>query len=584
MNKTLKTAVSIILVSLTVSSVAFAAINSNLFKKEIKETPAQPKKIKHFLEDFDVHEWGVFYQKYNGNCSYLLNPDDSAYFDPDPPRSYPLKPVIYFHHKDNLSSVTVEVNISEDLITIPDAKIVGDKIQWTFSLENNKVVLENGSIFDYLFYEGKIPSSQPVKAFVLNSGTSTSFYIKNTADYPLSNIFFNYCHPTYQDIVFSSESSDDNQYDTNNINVDTSEPPKTKLPVEPPNYPPISITFSPTIIRNHVFIERLDPGDSLLITKPMEYNTDCFNYSLIEDVLNETALTDREIADLMNYWDDIWFEPQIVFDEKNKKWKQNSYGLADSAQILYMIPEEKYDTLLPIDISPKPEFLKRVGLFYITDIPVKNSLTQNDALNLVLSEVLENSLDGEKIYYSPNITKPNTDLGIEPYEGQYVSPDGYSWFFFIDDHPKTNWSHPCRYVFVELDGDIKVIDGGWWPKNSLELIEIKDFELKEFKIFQPVYNLDQIPVVSGGLTLEINERSITLTTGMLPCCNYGLEADTKIKQNTIEIDVKKLVEPEICLTACGKASYTSNLGKLKGEYKLIITHKGKIYGSYLLDL
>ncbi len=374
MERTWKIIASIFFLTLLVGGVAFAAFN-NVFVKEnndVKDSILPPineinfsKKDQDFLEDFRVNEWGVFYQKYNSNFTYLLNPgDNDKSFEPPDNGIRPLKPVIYFHNKNNLSYVTVEVEISEDLITIPQAKIAGNKIRWTFSLVDNKIFLENGSIFDYLFYEGKINCSQPISAFVYVNGSNISYYIKNNADYPLSNIFLNYCYTTIGSWAMKNSNNTD----------------PIESPVIPRGYiepAEIEAYIRPFVMRNNIFIEKLEPGESVFITKTKILNTDCFNYSLVRDVLNNTNLTEKEIADLMDYWEDIWFEPEMVFDENDKKWKQKSIGISDSAQILYMISEETYDSFLPIKISPKPEFLERIGLFYITDIPVKYNL-KND--------------------------------------------------------------------------------------------------------------------------------------------------------------------------------------------------------------
>lgn len=349
-----------------------------------------------FLSGFEVHEWGVFFKEYDSNISYLLNPDanfDDSYVPPfiEPPVVYPLKPVIYFHYENNISYVTVEVEISEDLVTIPNATIVGDKIQWTFALENNSVVFDNDSVFDYLFYEGRVDSDQNLNAFVMANYSNVTFYIKNTADYPISNIFFTHCHPynlpygtgdilpSIQDIITSESNSDS---DSNDDSISYF-PYERDIIITPYWYPPL-------IARNYVYIEQLNPGESILITKPRTYNSDCFNYSLIRNVLKNTGLTEKETDELMDYWEDIWFEPQIIFDKEKLQWKQDLFINGDSAQILYMIPQNQYDRLLPINIIPAPDVIKRVGLYYVTGIPCPN----------------------DPLFYQVNVLSMNTDKKI----------------------------------------------------------------------------------------------------------------------------------------------------------------------------
>jgi len=45
--------------------------------------------------------------------------------------------------------------------------------------------------------------------------------------------------------------------------------------------------------------------------------------------------------------------------------------------MIYFIPEEIYDELLPISMSITPSVMKRVGIFYITDIPINEVAITN---------------------------------------------------------------------------------------------------------------------------------------------------------------------------------------------------------------
>jgi hypothetical protein len=74
-------------------------------------------------------------------------------------------------------------------------------------------------------------------------------------------------------------------------------------------------------------------------------------------------------------------------------------------------------------------------------------LSREEAYQIVLSEGLGDHLGPEKIYAGKAVLPPRTI--IKSWKDQVVSPEGESWFFFIDDHPAANWGHPCRYVFVD---------------------------------------------------------------------------------------------------------------------------------------
>ena len=49
----------------------------------------------------------------------------------------------------------------------------------------------------------------------------------------------------------------------------------------------------------------------------------------------------------------------------------------------------------------------------------------------------------------------------------YVSPFADGWFYFVDDQPYANWSHPCRYVFVSGDMSAYVIVYSNEPATAL---------------------------------------------------------------------------------------------------------------------
>lgn len=38
------------------------------------------------------------------------------------------------------------------------------------------------------------------------------------------------------------------------------------------------------------------------------------------------------------------------------------------------------------------------------------------------------------------------------------------WFFFVDDNPMENWSHPCRYIYVTMNGEFSIEHHSFPPK------------------------------------------------------------------------------------------------------------------------
>ena len=98
-------------------------------------------------------------------------------------------------------------------------------------------------------------------------------------------------------------------------------------------------------------------------------------------------------------------------------------------------------------------------------------LTQDQAWQIVKEKILHNELDDISVYVSKEYVKPNT--AIQANYHTYLSPGYTSWVFFIDDVPFGNWSHPCRYAYVNVENGKYDVFDGTWPPSSLE----KDFKL-----------------------------------------------------------------------------------------------------------
>jgi hypothetical protein len=94
---------------------------------------------------------------------------------------------------------------------------------------------------------------------------------------------------------------------------------------------------------------------------------------------------------------------------------------------------------------------------FITFFNAQSQISKDSAMNIVLTKVLlgDNShvdLIGSKLpQYGPSgLALPSNDFIEFPYDT--------SWVFFIDDKPKTNWHHSCRYVFIDVNsGDFSIV-------------------------------------------------------------------------------------------------------------------------------
>ena len=85
-------------------------------------------------------------------------------------------------------------------------------------------------------------------------------------------------------------------------------------------------------------------------------------------------------------------------------------------------------------------------------------------------------------------------------------------------------------------------------------------------------------LISERLTEEKDGAHIFLnlaTERIYPCCNFQINSDVKIQGNTIIVEVKNIFVPRIGEAAEGPAKYSKDLGKIEGDYQLILRHKTK---------
>jgi hypothetical protein len=65
------------------------------------------------------------------------------------------------------------------------------------------------------------------------------------------------------------------------------------------------------------------------------------------------------------------------------------------------------------------------------------------------------------------------------------------------------------------------------------------------------------------------------TESIYPCCNFMIDAEVRILSNRINIILRRVVRPTICLTSIGPASFIKELPLNPGTYALIIGTSNK---------
>ena len=147
----------------------------------------------------------------------------------------------------------------------------------------------------------------------------------------------------------------------------------------------------------------------------------------------------------------------------------------------------------------------------------QQNVTQKSAWDIVRSEILKNNSENVNVFVSKSIVFSGSP--IKTIYRDEKSPQFDSWFFFIDDRPFASWTHPCRYVFVNIkDGSYTVFDKQSPPilNQMTPLVEKKikvrgdlfDFsKLKSPDLFRanaPSAPYDYAVIISGGADSEYN--------------------------------------------------------------------------------
>ncbi|MBE3137359.1 MAG: hypothetical protein IMZ43_08240 [Thermoplasmata archaeon] len=259
------------------------------------------------IQKFEVHEWGVFLKGYNcTNASVVAK---------SPVTLYVKKPVIYFHSIENSTDVNVEIQSIKNATVIPNATVENDMIIWDVTVENDTIILQNGTQYPYLFYEGETTCSSAIISNITIDEKNTTYYIKNIANYPISNVFFIYAR--YGDFISSADDR-----------------------------------------LEYIYFGELQPGDEKTIVNSS--SEEIVNITEAKNTIRNTLISDgltiAESNELINYWEAYWFSPS---------------NIGEYTRVLYTIPQSIYDQLLPLSITPQPEMIKRIGIFTITDIPIE---------------------------------------------------------------------------------------------------------------------------------------------------------------------------------------------------------------------
>src|SRR3989338_2392779 len=95
-------------------------------------------------------------------------------------------------------------------------------------------------------------------------------------------------------------------------------------------------------------------------------------------------------------------------------------------------------------------------------LPASLALSLDESADIVRLQIIETSENKDFLkayrWQAPVLSAK------EAYNEQFIF-DEPVWFFWIDDNPDLQFSHPNRYVFVYNDGFVKILGANWYPEN-----------------------------------------------------------------------------------------------------------------------
>ncbi len=141
-------------------------------------------------------------------------------------------------------------------------------------------------------------------------------------------------------------------------------------------------------------------------------------------------------------------------------------------------------------------------------IPVWAQFTQQQARDLVLNQILPNELDKVDVYMANTATSGAITMAGGNH-GSINMPYTANWVFFVDDLPLANWSHACRYIFVnQTNGSYLTIPNAYPPNDWLSgYTIISEIEKPETIVNLPVntnVSTDPVPPKPNLYAVIIN--------------------------------------------------------------------------------
>ncbi|NPD46999.1 MULTISPECIES: hypothetical protein [unclassified Lentimicrobium] len=104
-----------------------------------------------------------------------------------------------------------------------------------------------------------------------------------------------------------------------------------------------------------------------------------------------------------------------------------------------------------------------MSFFSFISINLKAQFTQQQAINLVLNQILDQELNKIDVYISQAPVSNQTTISL--WDNTSVNLlYANNWICFVDDWPFANWAHQCRYIIIDAaSGNYQIQNKKFYP-------------------------------------------------------------------------------------------------------------------------
>lgn len=104
-----------------------------------------------------------------------------------------------------------------------------------------------------------------------------------------------------------------------------------------------------------------------------------------------------------------------------------------------------------------------MSFFSFISINLKAQFTQQQAINLVLNQILDQELNKVDVYISQAPVSNQTTISL--WDNTSVNlVYANNWICFVDDWPFANWAHQCRYIIIDAaSGNYQIQNKKFYP-------------------------------------------------------------------------------------------------------------------------